>query len=90
MVFILSFKDLVDVELFLVAQKVETGLRSHDTQPCLSWCHENRSKLKKLKVNQLTIMLCIYIFQQSSLEFRTHLQNFIELVRSEKRMDAIR
>ncbi|XP_065919491.1 E3 ubiquitin-protein transferase MAEA-like isoform X2 [Dysidea avara] len=67
--------DLVDVELFLVAQKVESGLRNHDTQPCLSWCHENRSKLKKLK---------------SSLEFRTHLQNFIELVRGEKRMEAIR
>ena len=85
----------MDVDLFLVAQKVESGLHNHDTQPCLAWCHENRSKLKKLKVQLIKMDQNSFIFHpptfnQSSLEFRVHLQNFIELVRAEKRMEAIR
>lgn len=47
----------------------------HDTGPCLTYCHENRSKLRRLK---------------SNLEFQVRLQDFIELVRSDKRLEAIK
>ena len=63
------------MDIFLVCQRVEEALRVHDTGPCLLYCHENRSKLRRLK---------------SSLEFQVRLQDFIELVRSNKRADAIK
>ncbi len=43
--------------------------------PCLDYCHEHRSKLRRIK---------------SQLEFQVRLQDFIELVRSEKRVEAIK
>ena len=48
---------------------------SHNTGPCLAWCHDNRSKLRRLR---------------STLEYRVRLQDFVELVRQERRMDAVR
>ncbi len=61
--------------MFQVCQRVEDGLRDHNTGPCLAWCHDNRSKLRRLK---------------STLEYRVRLQDFIELIRQERRMDAVR
>lgn len=66
---------LVDVDIFLVCQKVEEGLKNRNTGPCLAFCQENRSKLKRLK---------------STLELQVRLQDFIELIRSDKRLDAIK
>ena len=68
-------QDLVDVNIFMVCQKVEEALRRHDTGPCLAWCYENRSKLRRTK---------------STLEFQLRLQDFIELVRTNKRVQAIK
>ena len=68
-------QELVDVEIFLVCQRVEEALRHHDTVPCLAWCHENRSKLRRMK---------------STLEFQVRLQDFIEMVRLNKREQAIK
>ena len=65
----------MDVGIFLVCQKVEEALREHDTAPCLNYCHENRSKLRRLK---------------STLELQVRLQDFIELVRNDKKIDAIK
>ncbi|CAI8047840.1 E3 ubiquitin-protein transferase MAEA [Geodia barretti] len=67
--------ELVDVDIFMVCQRVEEALRSHDTGPCLAWCYENRSKLRRLK---------------STLEFQLRLQDFIELVRLNRRVQAIK
>ena len=63
------------MNVFQVCQRVEEGLRSHDTGPCLAWCHDNRSKLRRLK---------------STLEYRVRLQDFIELIRQERRIDAVK
>lgn len=63
------------MNIFLVCQKVEEALMVHDTGPCLAYCHENRSKLRRLK---------------SNLEFQVRLQDFIELVRMDKRLEAIK
>ncbi|CEG80666.1 hypothetical protein RMATCC62417_14967 [Rhizopus microsporus] len=44
-----GIEDLVDVDLFLQAEKIEQALRNHSCKECLQWCSENRSSLKKMK-----------------------------------------
>ncbi|OAE26085.1 hypothetical protein AXG93_1480s1090 [Marchantia polymorpha subsp. ruderalis] len=71
----LSFlTDLADIDIFLDARKVFEALENRDCTEALAWCAENKSKLKKAK---------------SKFEFKLRLQEFIELVRSEKMMEAI-
>ena len=41
---------MVDVDLFVTANKVEKALEEHNAAPCLAWCHEHKSRLRKLKV----------------------------------------
>lgn len=62
-------------DVFLVSREVEQSLADHDTSKCLAWCHDNRSKLRKLK---------------SSMEFNLRIQEFIELVRTDKKIDAVK
>lgn len=70
-----GIEGLTNLDVFLVAREVEQSLACHDTSKCLSWCHDNKSKLRKLN---------------SSLEFNVRMQEFIELIRCDRRMDAIR
>ncbi|XKL62793.1 hypothetical protein PGB90_002626 [Kerria lacca] len=70
-----DLKDLTNIDVFLVSREVEKSLAEHDTSKCLAWCHDNRSKLRKLK---------------SSMEFNLRIQEFIELVRTDKKMDAVK
>ena len=44
-------QDLTNVELFMTSREVEESLKRKETGPCLTWCYENRSKLRKHKVN---------------------------------------
>ncbi|CDS03970.1 hypothetical protein LRAMOSA06925 [Lichtheimia ramosa] len=67
-------EDMVDVLLFTQSEKVEEALRNHSCKECLQWCSENRSSLKK---------------QDSTLEFNLRLQEYIELARAGKGMEAI-
>lgn len=64
----------MDTEIFMDACKVLDGLRKQDCSEAKEWCKENRSKLKK---------------HQSKLEFRLHIQVFIELVRENKIREAL-
>ncbi|QQP50383.1 Uncharacterized protein FKW44_011375, partial [Caligus rogercresseyi] len=61
--------------LFLVAKEVEDDLARKDVSKCLSWCHDNKSKLRKMK---------------STLEFDMRLQEFIEFIKRGQKMDAIK
>ena len=45
------FQDLTNIELFLVSKEIEESLERHETTKCLTWCHENKSKLRKMKVS---------------------------------------
>lgn len=63
------------LEVFLVSREVEQSLAARETTKCLSWCHDNRSKLRKLK---------------STMEFNLRIQEFVELVRVDRRMDAVK
>lgn len=62
-----SISDLSNVEIFIAAKEIEESLHRRETAQCLAWCHENRSKLKRLR---------------STLEFRLRQQEFIELVKN--------
>lgn len=70
-----NIKDLTNIDIFLTSREVEKSLSNHETSKCLSWCHDNRSKLRKLK---------------SNMEFNLRIQEFVELIRSDRRMDAIK
>lgn len=65
---------LCDLHVFDGARRVAEALRARDAAPALAWCAEQRARLKKLK---------------SPLEFKLRLQEFIELLRKEQRLEAI-
>lgn len=69
-----EIKELVDIDLFLVAKEVETSLCQKNLLTCLQWCHANKSKLKKL---------------QSTLELNVRIQEFVELIKSNQRLGAL-
>ncbi|KAL6041148.1 CLTH domain-containing protein, partial [Balamuthia mandrillaris] len=64
----------LDQEIFQRAQQVRTALSQKDCGPCLSWCAENRNRLRKL---------------QSTLELNLRMQEFIELARVGSFVEAI-
>lgn len=123
----------MNIEMFLTAKEVEESLERQETATCLAWCHDNKSRLRKMKVrvsqsvhvcllqiftlrlwsqneleryllsacfhlsvNSLKYILIRYTLvkilscSQSCLEFSLRIQEFIELIRQNKRMDAVR
>ncbi|XP_066253287.1 E3 ubiquitin-protein transferase MAEA [Euwallacea similis] len=70
-----DIKEYTNIDIFLNSREVETSLASHETQKCLLWCHDNKSKLRKLK---------------STMEFNLRVQEFVELIRKDRRMEAIK
>ncbi|KAK9456568.1 CTLH/CRA C-terminal to lish motif domain-containing protein [Dipodascopsis uninucleata] len=70
-----NIKDLVDVNVLLQCKNIEQSLRKRSTAECLAWCQENKSYLKKAN---------------SSLEFDVRLQQYIELIREGKPIEAIK
>lgn len=70
-----EYKFCFVIEIFLTSREVEKSLANRETSKCLLWCYDNRSKLRKLK---------------SNIEFNLRVQEFIELIRSDRRMDAIK
>ncbi|KAJ7560147.1 hypothetical protein O6H91_04G116000 [Diphasiastrum complanatum] len=67
-------QELADIDIFLDARKVIDALRGRDCSEALQWIAENKSKFRKNK---------------SIFEFKLRIQEFIEMVRSEKMMDAV-
>ena len=37
--------------MFLTAKEVEESLERQETATCLAWCHDNKSRLRKMKVS---------------------------------------
>ncbi|KAK2115198.1 hypothetical protein P7K49_005824 [Saguinus oedipus] len=48
----LEIGDLVNIEMFLTAKEVEESLERRETATCLAWCHDNKSRLRKMKGRQ--------------------------------------
>ncbi|KAF8315398.1 hypothetical protein DL93DRAFT_2125502 [Clavulina sp. PMI_390] len=65
---------LVDIGIFEEIQRINSSLRSQVCTEALAWCSENKIPLRKAK---------------STLELELRLQEFIELVRSNRHLDAI-
>ena len=60
-------QDLTNVELFMTSREVEESLKRKETGPCLTWCHDNRYKLRKHKVNCTAHhFLLLFLFLLSS------------------------
>jgi macrophage erythroblast attacher len=65
---------LVDEALYKECYVLVLELESHSTSTAIAWCSQNGSRLRRL---------------QSPLEFRLRLQEVVELIRSNKRLEAI-
>ncbi|KAH6802947.1 LisH/CRA/RING-U-box domains-containing protein [Perilla frutescens var. frutescens] len=46
-----NIQDLIDIDVFLEAKKVIDALQKKEVGPALAWCGDNKSRLKKSKVN---------------------------------------
>lgn len=66
--------DYVNLGVFKTARVVEEALAGHDCSIALQWCESNKPRLTKLK---------------STLEFKLRLQEYVELLRAGKRIEAI-
>jgi macrophage erythroblast attacher len=64
----------LDFELVLASRDVLAALQARDCEPALAWCAEHRAKLKKAG---------------STLELQLRLQQFVELVRSGRAVEAL-
>ncbi|ODV92290.1 hypothetical protein CANCADRAFT_84569 [Tortispora caseinolytica NRRL Y-17796] len=69
-----NLNGLVDVSDIAFGKAIEYSLKQRRTAECLNWCHENKPSLKKI---------------ESDLEFDVRLQQYIELVRSGDRIEAM-
>ncbi|KAH9836322.1 CTLH/CRA C-terminal to lish motif domain-containing protein [Rhodofomes roseus] len=65
---------LVDIDLFSDIRRIEDALKQRSCAEALVWCSENKSALRKVK---------------NTLEFDLRLQEYIELARAGKNIEAI-
>lgn len=70
-----KIEDLTNIDIFLVSKDVEESLERKETAKCLAWCHDNKSKLRRMK---------------SNLEFQLRQQEFIEFIRTDQRLEAVK
>lgn len=72
--FLLLLILLIFLDVFQISQEVENDLANFKTTKCVLWCTDNKSKLRKIN---------------STIEFDLRVQEFIELVRKNYRVDAV-
>ena len=44
---------MTNIDIFLVEKEIVESLLNKETAKCLAWCNENKSKLKKINVDNL-------------------------------------
>ncbi|KAF9530241.1 CTLH/CRA C-terminal to lish motif domain-containing protein [Crepidotus variabilis] len=69
-----GIETLVDIDLFSDIRRIEEALSKHSCTEALAWCNENKAALRKAK---------------STLEFELRMQEYIELSRKRKTIEAI-
>ncbi|KAI8976668.1 CTLH/CRA C-terminal to lish motif domain-containing protein [Trametes punicea] len=69
-----GIEKLVDIDLFSDIRRIEDALKRKSCTEALAWCSENKAALRKLK---------------NTLEFDLRLQEYIELARAGKTVDAM-
>lgn len=70
-----GIRDLTNIDIFATSREVERDLEAHSTGKCIVWCNDNKSKLKKIN---------------STIEFQVRVQEFVELIREDRRLEAVR
>lgn len=70
-----NIRDLTNLEIFQTSREVEEDLKQRQTAKCIAWCLDNKSKLRKIS---------------SNIEFQLRVQEFIELIRADRRLDAVK
>lgn len=68
-------RHLTNVDIFQTSREVEEDLANHSTTKCVLWCIDNKSKLRKIN---------------STIEFSLRVQEFVELVRQNQRLEAVK
>ncbi|KAJ6637953.1 E3 ubiquitin-protein transferase MAEA [Pseudolycoriella hygida] len=69
-----NIRELTNLDIFQTSREVEEDLKKRQTIKCMAWCLDNRSKLRKIS---------------SNIEFQLKVQEFIELIRADRRLDAV-
>jgi len=62
---ILVCQTLVDIDLFTDIRRIEAALKRHSCTEALTWCSENKSGLRRIKVGILIIYLIIHVLCSS-------------------------
>lgn len=70
-----DIRELTNLDIFQTTRDVEEDLRQHQTAKCIAWCSDNKSKLRKIN---------------STIEFQLRVQEFVELIRADRRLDAVK
>lgn len=70
-----DIRELTNLDIFQTTREVEEDLRQHQTAKCIAWCNDNKSKLRKIN---------------STIEFQLRVQEFVELIRADRRLDAVK
>lgn len=70
-----NIRDLTNLDIFQTSREVEEDLKKRQTIKCMAWCLDNKSKLRKIA---------------SNIEFQLRVQEFIELIRADRRLDAVK
>lgn len=70
-----GIREISNLDIFQVTREVEKDLSQHNTAKLYMWCLDNKSKLRKIN---------------SSIEFSLRQQEFIELIRSDQRLQAVK
>lgn len=70
-----GIRELTNIDIFQVSREVEKDLSQHNTGKCIAWCMDNKSKLRKIN---------------SDIEFKLRVQEFIELIRNDQRLMAVK
>lgn len=70
-----GIREISNLDIFQVTREVEKDLSQHNTTKCIMWCIDNKSKLRKIN---------------SDIEFKLRQQEFIELIRSDQRLMAVK
>ncbi|RMD41396.1 hypothetical protein DV735_g3744, partial [Chaetothyriales sp. CBS 134920] len=74
-----QIEHLIDLETFTNCHKIAASVAHGETKEALAWINENRNTLKKLVQAPM---------QTTDLEFELRLQQFIELVRANRTIEA--
>ena len=79
-------------QVFLTAREVEESLGRGELSQCLAWCHDNKSRLRKLKssLEFQVMMMMMMMIKIIMMIFQVRLQEFLEMVKAGNKLEAVK